>query len=405
MTEVLAEFPAPENFSSPDLLIIAGEHSGDQHAARLVKRMKVKAPNLRVCAFGGPELRQSDVDFIYDMMAHSVVGFVEVLKHYKELKAVFNNILTWIDVYRPKAICFVDYPGFNLRLAQELFNRRLSIKGGGTMQLFYYIAPQVWAWKPKRRFKMAKTLDALGVIFPFESSCFSDTDLPTSFVGHPLVDEEEDLPIAYDGKGPLLLLPGSRRQAVSRIFPVMLRTFAALLEDHPDERALVIYPNDSIRDVLLHHLDRYPALKECVALEADDPSKRHCAKFTLTSSGTMSLVCALAGIPGLIVYRANPLTYLIGRILVNIQYLGIANILLDEEVMPEFIQGNATVPMLLRHVKLGLEPEKGRQKALEVEARLRKLLACPKGFLSADEWLLFFMKTTHHIFEKVQEEA
>ena len=130
------------------------------------------------------------------MTAVSIVGFVEVAKHYGFFKGLFNRTLDWIEKYRPLHICFVDYPGFNLRLADQLARRGLSVKGGGSIGVSYYIGPQVWAWKAGRRFKMEKVLDRLGVIFPFEVDCFKDTQLPVEFVGHPFVDDDHRLPFS-----------------------------------------------------------------------------------------------------------------------------------------------------------------------------------------------------------------
>ena len=210
----ISNFPAPVE-GPPDLLIIAGEHSGDEHAAHLVAELKSRHPELKVACLGGLHLEAAGAQLLFDMTAVSIVGFVEVLKHYNFFKALFEQTVDWIERYRPKKICFVDYPGFNLRLAERLKELGLSRKGGGPIELSYYIGPQVWAWKAKRRFKMARTLDRLGVIFPFEVDCFKDTDLPVEFVGHPFVRSNYELPFVYDPSAPVLLLPGSRSTPVA----------------------------------------------------------------------------------------------------------------------------------------------------------------------------------------------
>ena len=161
------------------MLIIAGEHSGDEHAAQLVADMRVTNPDLNVACLGGARLAAEGAQLLYDLTAVSIVGFVEVAKHFRFFKKLFDQTFDWIERHRPKHICLVDYPGFNLRLAEQLFKRGLSVKGGGTIGISYYIGPQVWAWKAKRRFTMARILDRLGVIFPFEVECFTDTDLPS----------------------------------------------------------------------------------------------------------------------------------------------------------------------------------------------------------------------------------
>jgi len=212
-------FPPPEK-EGVDLLVMAGEHSGDEHAAKMVTSLLKRNPNLNIVAIGGEELRQAGAELLFDLVQHSVVGFFEAVKKYTTFKPIFDESVNWIRKHQPKAVCFVDNPGFNLRVAQALHDASISKKSGGSVSLLYYISPQVWAWKAKRRFKMAKLLDSLAVIFPFEVESFADTDLETIFVGHPFLGNEYDLPVHYDPDGPVLLLPGSRSAAVGRIAPV-----------------------------------------------------------------------------------------------------------------------------------------------------------------------------------------
>ena len=314
-----------------DLLVIAGEHSGDQHGASMVRELLGKRPDLVVVALGGPELARAGAQLLHDLTASSVVGLVEVLKNYSFFKTLFFETIRWIEQYRPRVVCFVDYPGLNLRLAKALFGKGLAVKGGGSIKLIYYISPQIWAWKRGRRFTMAKHLDALAVIFPFEVDCYKDTPLSVEFVGHPFLTERHESPVRYDSNGPILLLPGSRKQAVGRIFPLLLAGHAA----YGKRDAVVLYPSDDILGVLKSA--NPPANVRLLPTGAPVA-----ASAVLTSSGTMSMHCALAAIPGAVVYRANPLTYLIGRLLVKIKYLGIANLLLSEPMYPEYIQGAAT---------------------------------------------------------------
>jgi lipid-A-disaccharide synthase len=218
-------FPAPAA-GGVDILLIAGEHSGDEHAARLVAGLRAQRPTLRICALGGQQLGAAGAQVIFDLTASSVVGFVEVVKHYGFFKALFAQTLRWIAEHRPRAICLVDYPGFNLRLAASLYANGLAAKAGGPVKLLYYISPQIWAWKAGRRFPMAKTLDALACIFPFEVECYADTQLPVDFVGHPFLAEDYVAPVRYEASAPLLLLPGSRKQAVQRIWPLLREGYA-----------------------------------------------------------------------------------------------------------------------------------------------------------------------------------
>jgi lipid-A-disaccharide synthase len=369
----------PPVSSRVDLLVIAGEHSGDQHAATLVRDLRSQRPGFSVVALGGPALAEAGAQVLHDMTASSVVGLVEVLKNYPFFKALFEETLRWIAEHRPRAICFVDYPGFNLRLAKALRERGLSVKGGGTIKTLFYISPQIWAWKAKRRFTMARDLDALAVIFPFEVDCYADTTLPVEFVGHPFLDEAHESPVRYDPAGPVLLLPGSRKQAVARIFPLLLAGHAAYAKTGQRD-AVVLYPSEFIKTVLLE--EKLPA--NVKLLPTGVPVA---ASVVLTSSGTMSMHCALAAIPGAVVYRANPLTYLLGRWLVKVPYLGIANLLLKAPMYPEYIQGAATPAALAGELTACLR-NIDRLIATQMQAeQLRALLRRPAGGTVAD-WVL-----------------
>jgi len=377
------EFPAPKD-GPPDLLIIAGEHSGDEHAAHIVAELKAKNPELKVACLGGVHLQAAGAQLLYDLTAVSIVGFVEVLKHYNFFKALFNRTFEWIERYRPKQICFVDYPGFNLRLADQLQQRSLSRKGGGDIELSYYIGPQIWAWKAKRRFKMAKLLDRVGVIFPFEVDCYKDTDLSVQFVGHPFVQPSYELPFVYDASAPVLLLPGSRTTPVGRIFPVLLDAFAKALESDAELRAQVIYPSRQILEQLEGILAGYAKLQGKVIFKRND-EKAIPASAVLMSSGTMSLAVAMSGIPGAIAYRLHPMSYWMGRFLVNVPYIGIANLLLDRALHKEYIQNEASPKRLAREILEARSPE-AVQAAAESAAELRGLLQ-PDSRVSASEWL------------------
>lgn len=377
------DFPPPID-GPPDLLIIAGEHSGDEHAAHLVAGLKARDPELKVACLGGGKLQAAGAQLLYDLTAVSIVGFVEVLKHYDFFKALFKRTLDWIERYPPKQICFVDYPGFNLRLAEQLHRRGLSRKAGGDIELNYYIGPQIWAWKAKRRFKMARFIDRLGVIFPFEVACFQDTDLPVEFIGHPFVQPGHELPFVYDAGAPVLLLPGSRTAAVGRIFPVLLESFARALDAVPELKARVVYPSRQILEQLKEILSAYPDLQDRMAFESN-ATKGIPASAVLMSSGTMSLAVALSGIPGAIAYRLNPISYWMGRYLVKVPYIGIANLLLGRALHKEYIQGAATAERLAAEILSARSSERARE-AAAAAAELTSLLR-PPDHKDAVDWL------------------
>lgn len=377
-------FDAPQrNDRAVDLLIIAGEHSGDQQAARLLAKLRQETPELNICTIGGEALQAQGAQLLFDLTAHSVVGLVEVLRHYGFFKKLFAETLRWIGQHHPRAVLFVDYPGFNLRLAESLCKAGLAVKGGGDIRLLYYIGPQIWAWKAKRRFKMARLLDALAVIFPFEVDCYKDTDLPVTFVGHPFMDEAYTLPVRYERQAPVLLLPGSRKAAVKRIFPTLLDAFALYLKQYPEATANAIYPSEAIRTLLQEAIQKQ-SVEVRAALSLVSKETPLSASAALTSSGTMSLNVALAGIPATIVYRANPLTYAIGRMLVDIQYLGIANLLLNRPAMPEFIQAAAKPQALADRLEAAIHTPQPRLEAQQAATEIAALLTAES--IPAAQW-------------------
>ncbi|MBK9991416.1 MAG: lipid-A-disaccharide synthase [Verrucomicrobia bacterium] len=375
ITKSILSLPAPVA-GKVDLLIIAGEHSGDEHAARMLSGALAQRPGLRVAALGGPRLRAAGAQLLRDMTATSVIGFVETLKSISYFKALFSEILRWIGEHQPRAVCFVDSSGLNLRIAQQMFDRGLSAKAGGKIKTVYYISPQIWASRAGRRFKMAKYLDGLAVIFPFEPEVYADTKLPVEFVGHPFMAEHVVSPVRYDLDGPVLLLPGSRRSAVERIFPVMLAAYEKVSE----RDAVAIYPSQDILAVLR-------AANPPSRVELRPAGEPVAASAVLTSSGTMSMRCALAGIPGVVMYRAHPLEYVLGRMLVKVPYLGIANLLIKEPMYPEYIQGAAKPEVLANELKACLSNPSRRVETAARAEKLRAILHQPaKG--SAADWLV-----------------
>jgi len=362
----------------PDVLIVAGEHSGDAHGARMVRELRRIAPDKVVCAVGGPQLAQAGAQLLFDLTTSSVVGIAEVVRNLSFFFALRADILRWITEHRPKAVCLIDYPGLNLRLAEAMRGMGLSRAGGGEIKLLYYISPQIWAWKGDRRFTMARDLDAIAVIFPFEIESYADTILPVEFVGHPFVAEDAALPVFCDPTGPVLLLPGSRTQAVRRIFPALLAGHRAFGE----RPAVVLYPSERIRQELVRLLP--PGGPQVELREVG--SAPIGASAVLTSSGTMSMQCALAGIPGAIAYRTNPITYVMGRLLVSVPYLGIANLLLRRPMYPEFIQAAATPDALAAELRASVH-DASRREHTEADAKaLRALLSVPASGTAGD-WL------------------
>jgi lipid-A-disaccharide synthase len=371
--------PPPQG-GSPDLLVIAGEHSGDEHAARMVAGLLRRRPGLRIAALGGPRLAAAGAQLLFDRTGLSVVGLYEVARNFSFFRALIAETVRWIGEYRPRTVCFVDNSGVNLRIAQALRLRGLSAKAGGPVRTLYYISPQIWASRGGRRFDMARDLDALAVIFPFEVDCYAQTSLPVTFVGHPFVAPDYSPLLRYDPAGPVLLLPGSRPKAVALIIPALLDGYRQFALRDPARGAVILYPGPAIRSQL-EAIGMPPGVS--LRQAGGTPIA---ASAVLTSSGTMSMHCALAGIPGAIAYRTDPITYLVGRWIVRVPYLGIANILLDEAMYPEFIQGAATPDGVAGQLAACVGDPSRRLRAAERSATLRSMLVNPDGVTEAD-WL------------------
>ena len=370
--------PAPRD-GEVDLLVVAGEHSGDEHAARMVAGLRARWPGVRIAALGGPRLAAAGAQLLHDRTELSIVGFGDVLRNLPYFRALMDETVRWIGQHRPRAVCFVDNSGVNLRLAEALRLRGFSAKGGGSVRTLYYIGPQIWASRAGRRFDMARNLDAMAVIFPFETRCYADTGLPVEFVGHPFAAPDYRPPVRYDPSGPVLLLPGSRLRAVGRIFPALLAGYEAFARGGPVRGAVVLYPSAAIRAQL-------EAMRIPEGVRLQQAGEPVAASAVLTSSGTMSMHCALAGIPGAIAYRTDPFTYLVGRWLVRVPFLGIANILLEEPMYPEFIQGAASPAALARELDSCEGDPSRRARTAAQSARLMAMIAHRAGDTEAD-WL------------------
>jgi lipid-A-disaccharide synthase len=258
---------------------------------------------------------------------------------------------------RPSAALLVDYGGFNLRFAKRLKEQGLKV--------LYYVSPQVWASRRARIRKMAEAVDRLMVIFPFEPEVYKDTGLRVDFVGHPLVDaarasrEEPAADLPWPGEPRIALLPGSRRQEVSRILPVMLDAAVKLRQDHPEAGFLVAAPSHDFSVAAAAALDQWPELP-CKVVAGETRQILRQARAAWVTSGTATVEAALMGCPMNVVYRTSPLFYLLGKMLVRVPHIGMVNLLAGRELCPERIQGGATAASLAASLEplLGDTPER-----------------------------------------------
>jgi lipid-A-disaccharide synthase len=313
-------------------VILAGEASGDAHAARVLRALKQQVPELTAEGFGGPELRAEGMICHEDIRDLAVMGFWEVMKRYGMFRRIFHERVNDLKSNPPDLVLLVDYPGFNLRLAKAL-------QGTG-IPVVQYICPQVWAWKSSRIPMMARVLDRVLCIFPFEPEVFKDVNLDVRYCGHPMVDETREVEPdpGWSGPGPkIALVPGSRVQEIERLFLPMLETASHF----PDAQFRVPVANSECRACMIGILEQHPELPKPELVEGRMRPLVKGADAALVTSGTATLETALLGTPMLILYKTSTLTYELGRRLVKVPFIGMVNLVAGREVCPEFIQKDA----------------------------------------------------------------
>jgi len=369
------------------ILIVAGEVSGDLHAAKVVRAVKERAPDTVFWGIGGDDMRAEGVELLEHTDQMSVMGLAEVLKHYRFLKSVFDKILDEVDCRKPDAALLVDYPGFNLRLAAELKKRGVEVD--------YYICPKVWAWNKKRIPKMAKIIDRLMVVFPFEVEVFQETDLQVDFVGNPLVAQidaflaTEPQPLPWGTEKRVALLPGSRRQEILRILPAILSAAKRLETQFPDLSFMIASPNERIEKMVREQIAQSadtPARLSVVRGQARELMRQ--ADAAIVTSGTATLETALIGTPQIIVYKTSPATYWFARSVLTIRHIGLVNIVAKRTVCPELIQQAATPQAMADAVANLLTDTPGRRDMLAGYDEVRALLGSEDAAVNAAELVL-----------------
>ena len=302
----------------------------------------------------------------------AVMGVWEVLKRYDWFTYRFHEMLDEVEAFRPDVLLLIDYPGFNLRFA-EAVKRELP-----ETKIIYYISPQVWAWNKGRIPKMVRLLDEMLCLFPFEQPIFQNAGLKTTFVGHPIVDELEArrIPGVKREKNLIALLPGSREREVARLFPMMVETAKNLHAGKPE----LVFEAPAASSKLGHQIREILAAAGAESLVKVTDGGSHelmqRAECAVIASGTATLEAAYYGLPYCLVYRVAPLTYVLGRLLVKIKYIGIVNILAGEEVVKEFIQDAATPEAVAADLRRLLEDDEAYS---ALQARLAQTVALLGG--------------------------
>jgi len=356
--------PPPAEKRPPLFWFVAGEESGDARAAEVMRELRAINPRLRFAGSGGPRMASFGSEPFDNWIHHAgVLGLWDVLKRYPYFRKKFSQALRRIEEHRPEAVILVDYPGFNLRLAAALRKRMPHLK------ILYYISPQVWAWNRGRIPRMARLLDLMVCIFPFEQPLYEASGLPTEFVGHPLVEELAGGKSGSDRDGHLVgLFPGSREREIRRIFPDLVAAARIVQRSRPDVRFAAAAATEAHARWMHQQADKAGIPIEISAGKAT-ALMRKCT-CAIICSGTATLEATILGLPYCLVYKVNWLTYQVGLRLVSIRMLGIANILAGRPVVREFIQHQCTPFALADETLRLLNSGEARHRLTEELARI-----------------------------------
>lgn len=358
------------------IMVVAGDPSGDIHAARVVKALRAARRDIRVFGMGGPALARAGADIREDLTEPAIMGFVEVARHYPLLRRRFALCEKWLAQENPDLLWLVDYPGFNLRLAKKAKDLGVPV--------CYYIAPQVWAWHRDRLQMMKKVIRKLLVILPFEKEFFEKEGLTTVYVGHPLLEEVPArgpgrlAALKKNGLSPscfplVSVMPGSRKSELEKIWPIYLEASRRLRKSYPDAAFLVPKPQAL-------------AYEDYSGLTPDDPfffleapafDARRICDLAWVKSGTSTLETALLGTPMVLVYKVAALTGYLARRFLKIRHVGLVNLLAPKPLVPELLQERATADLLLDETEKILGSDKVRQAQLKSFAAVQKSLATP----------------------------
>jgi lipid-A-disaccharide synthase len=323
-------------------MIVAGEASGDIYGADLVRESQTINPGMQFFGIGGQRMREAGVETLVDSADMAVVGLVEVLKHFDVISAAFLKLKNILRNDPPALLILIDYPGFNLRLAKVA--RRAGVK------VLYYISPQIWAWRQGRVKKIARLVDHMAVILPFEAEFYQKAGVPVTFVGHPLLDMVQvamnrDQAAASFGLDPARrivgLFPGSRRSEIERLLPVIVASARLLEKRFPDEIQFVVPIASTLSKENLAPQFLEAGIPVTFTHERIHDLIRAC-DAVISVSGTVTLEIALVGTPLAIIYKLSPLTYQLAKRLVKIDHIGLCNIVAGTSVAREFIQQEAT---------------------------------------------------------------
>ena len=350
--------------------IIAGEASGDLHGSNLVASLRAHDPDATIRAWGGEKMRQNGANVVKNYHDLAFMGFVEVLIN---LNTILKNIKfckKYITEFAPDALILIDYPGFNLKIA------KWAKKQG--YKVFYYISPQVWAWKRRRVYKIKRVVDKMLCILPFEKKFYDNYGVDCQFVGHPLLDEIAKVEPADRSKfykanrlNPrkeiIAMLPGSRKQEVSRMLTVMLQ----VVKRFPDYQFVIA----CAPSLPMSYYKQFVNDKSNVKLVRNRTYQLlQLSSAAMVTSGTATLETALLDVPEVVCYKANKISYLIARLLAKVKYICLVNLIMDRVVVKELIQGDMTAKNITDELRSLLNNQKRQRKLLEDYDELKYVL-------------------------------
>jgi lipid-A-disaccharide synthase len=369
-------------------MIVAGEASGDLHGSNLVRSALSLDPDLKFYGLGGENLRNAGIDLLFDLEHQGLFGFLEIVSSLRSTIGIYRSLKASLTRDRPSAVVLIDYPDFNLRLAKSA--KRLGIP------VFYYISPQLWAWRQGRVKKVDRYVDRMAVVFPFEPDFYQRHGVEVSFVGHPLLDvmdpprpkEEVKTELGFDPSQPLLgLLPGSRMSEIKAHLPLMLESARRLNAGRANGVSLAVAQADSLGSgELTPFLELGPKDVKLVAGHTHD--LQNAADVILTASGTATLETALMLTPMVVIYRLKLLSYQIFRRMVKIEHVAMANLIAGEEVVPELLQNDARPDNIVTELNRILDSPEDRRRMVEGLTLIRKKLGGQGASLRAARLLL-----------------
>ncbi len=321
------------------VMIIAGETSGDLHGSKLVSAMRKRNKGLFFCGIGGRALKEAGVKILMDASELGVVGIIEVFSKMPNILKGLSVAKKALNTLRPDLLILIDFPDFNLHLAS--FAKKL-----GTPVL-YYISPQIWAWRPGRVKKIGKLVDHVAVILPFEEDFYKKHKIPVTFVGHPLLDTNLDYGTKTFQKpendiSVIGLFPGSRDREIDRHLPIMLGAAQILFKRMKNVKFMVSLAPDVKRKTVEEIVNKHKGVAELEIVSGHVRKIFEKSNVVIAASGTVTLESAISGTPMVIIYKVSPISYWLGRAMIQVKHIGLVNLITGKKIVPELVQDQAS---------------------------------------------------------------